>query len=474
MPLRGKSIHGINVTIKHGEPLLSIHDREDLELTFGPFDTTLSEQGQFSSLYQVAPKDTSLTLGIVSLMLYFHWNWVGLFIIDDDKGAQTLSDLRSVLKKNRVCIAFVEMILVSRGSFLTTSWKNQVQILESSANVIIIYGDTDSLLSLIVNIKQRLLMWKVWVLNSQWDHSKFDNYFLLDVLHGALIFSHHNEINNFTDFIQTANPSKYPEDIYLHVLWNSFFNCSFLRKDCKIVDNCLPNVSLAFLPGNIFDMTMSEESYNVYNAVYAVAHSLHEIIFNQVQNQPHENGKEMVFFPWKATFSYPEFSVSPYEVENYSFHVYEELSWDFDGDCIESVNRFWNVPCIPTLSKAFIMKGCWILSNAFSASNEMIMCCYISNFISDFINLDALSLCLLVGPFHGVPDFLDILFNDLFGFGVFLDCRIYFLYCLFKHLHEAFLRSFSSALSTFQCSGLGVGGFRVLLGPPDPMVSGCS
>ncbi|KAL6072176.1 hypothetical protein STEG23_011669, partial [Scotinomys teguina] len=161
-----------------------------------------------------------------------------------------------------------------------------------------------------------------------------------------------------------------------------------------------------------------------------------------------------------------------------------------------------NVPCIPTLSKAFIMKGCWILSNAFSASNEMIMCCYISNFISDFVNLDTLSLpfekvpwgaekkqkdgscfrihsvslCLFigelsplilreinvqvgkvffndfvefvfrafelvffsffysyysyVGPFHGVPDFLDILFYDLFGFGVFLDCRIYFLYCI--------------------------------------------
>ncbi|KAL6053450.1 hypothetical protein STEG23_020419 [Scotinomys teguina] len=138
-----------------------------------------------------------------------------------------------------------------------------------------------------------------------------------------------------------------------------------------------------------------------------------------------------------------------------------------------------NVPCIPTLSKAFIMKGCWILSNAFSASNEMIMCCYISNFISDYTNLDALSLpfekvpwgaekkqkdgsclhihsvnlCLLlvgkiffngfveyvfyafelvffsffysyyskVRPFHGVPDFLDILCYDLFGFGVVLD-----------------------------------------------------
>ncbi|OBS83452.1 hypothetical protein A6R68_22558, partial [Neotoma lepida] len=201
------------------------------QLTFGPFDATVSEQRWFSSLYQVAPKDTSLTLGIVSLMLHFHWNWVGLFIIDDDKGAQTLSDFRSDMEKNGVCIAFVEMILVSRGSYLTTSWKNQVQILDSSAN--------------------------------------------------------------------TANPFKYPEDIYLHVLWHSFFNCSFLRKDCKIVANCLPNASLGFLPGNIFDMAMSEESYNVYNAVYAVAHSLHEMILNQAQFQTHGKGKEMAFFSWQ-------------------------------------------------------------------------------------------------------------------------------------------------------------------------------
>jgi hypothetical protein len=34
---------------------------------------------------------------------------------------------------------------------------------------------------------------------------------------------------------------------------------------------------------------------------------------------------------------------------------------------------FRNRPCIPDLSKTFIMKGCWILSNAFSASKEIIM-----------------------------------------------------------------------------------------------------
>jgi hypothetical protein len=30
-----------------------------------------------------------------------------------------------------------------------------------------------------------------------------------------------------------------------------------------------------------------------------------------------------------------------YEVENCFFHVCEELCWNFDGDCIESVDCFW-------------------------------------------------------------------------------------------------------------------------------------
>ncbi|XP_036032579.1 vomeronasal type-2 receptor 116-like [Onychomys torridus] len=309
------------------------------QLSFGPFDTTLSEQRWFSSLYQVAPKDTSLTLGIVSLMLHFHWNWVGLFIIDDHKGAQILSDLRTELEKNGVCIAFVEMILTIRGSFLTTAWKNEVQILESSANVIIIYGDTDSLLSLIVNIKQKLLTCKVWVLNSHWDHSKFDDFFLLDALHGALIFSQHNEeIDDFTDFIQKANPSKYPQDIYLHVLWHSFFNCSIFREECKIMDNCLPNASLEFLPGNIFDMAMSEESYNVYNAMYAVAHSLHEMTLNQVQFQTHGKGKEMIFFPWQL---HP-FLKNTQLINHAGDQVV--LDWKRKSHAEYDILNFWNFP----------------------------------------------------------------------------------------------------------------------------------
>jgi hypothetical protein len=37
--------------------------------------------------------------------------------------------------------------------------------------------------------------------------------------------------------------------------------------------------------------------------------------------------------------------------------------------------------CVPNLSKTFNMKGCWILSKAFSTSNEMIMWSFFFQFV---------------------------------------------------------------------------------------------
>lgn len=219
---------------------------------------------------------------------------MGLVLIDDHKGAEILSDLRGEIDRNRVCVAFVEMIPDNLVSF---DYKTYLQILKSSANVVIIYGETKSLHG-IINIANHLSNWKVWVMTSQWDSTAVSKSFIFDPFHGSLIFSDHcAEIPEFRKFIQTYNPSKYPE--LLAVLWNTHFICSFSGPDCKILGNCLSNVSLEMLPRNIWEVDMTEESYNVYNSVYAVAHSLHEISLKQVQSDPHENGEENTY-PWEV------------------------------------------------------------------------------------------------------------------------------------------------------------------------------
>nr|XP_042122706.1 vomeronasal type-2 receptor 116-like [Peromyscus maniculatus bairdii] len=282
----------------HIETLLQLYKFP--QLTVGPFDPIFSDRGQFTSLYQMAPKGTSLSLAMVSLIVHFGWNWVGLLIPDDHRGTQFLSDIREKMENNQVCVAFVEMIQSSWNSFSYKYWKSLGMVQESSANIIIIYGDNDSLQGLMRNLGQQILTMKVWLMTSEWDLTNIADFFLLDSFHGSLIFSqHHEQVIEFKNFIQTVNPYKYPEDNYLPKLWIMFFKCSFSELDCHLLENCQPNASLEFLPRYIFDTAMNEDSYNTYKAVYTVAHSLHEMILQQVQMQPLGNGERMVFAPWQ-------------------------------------------------------------------------------------------------------------------------------------------------------------------------------
>ncbi|XP_071068895.1 vomeronasal type-2 receptor 116-like [Dasypus novemcinctus] len=270
------------------------------QLAFGLYDPQLSDDGKRSSLYQMAPKDTTLALAMVSVMLHFSWNWVGLVISEDKRGVKFLWDLRAEMDKNGVCAAFLEMIPVTERTISSKDWQYHLRIRESSVNVTVIYGDSDSLMGLSFWRWRLLVLGKVWVTTSQWDFTTSERNFLLDSLHGALIFSHHlADMPGFKTFIQTVKPSKYPEDFYLTKLWYVSFNCLVSESDCNTLENCPPNASLELLPWWLFDNDMNEGSYNVYNAVYAVAQSLHEILLQRVEIQSVENEDGLVVYPWQ-------------------------------------------------------------------------------------------------------------------------------------------------------------------------------
>ncbi|XP_012880471.1 PREDICTED: vomeronasal type-2 receptor 116-like [Dipodomys ordii] len=266
------------------------------QLTFGPFDHALSDHNKFPALYQMASKDTSIATAMVSLLLHFSWNWVGLLTLQDDSGLWILHELKEEMAKNRVCVAFELAIPNYSLSLKVMALYNQIN--KSSANVLIIYGDNESLLDLMICIEQYLIKGKVCIMNSQWDLTTKRTYFMLGSSHVPLIFSHHHpDVSGFTDFLKAVNPSKHPEDFFLARLWFLSFNCSDSESDCITWENCPDDASLDWLPGHIFDMTMSGHSYNIYNAVYAVAQALHEILLHQTEAQTMGNGKQTMSSP---------------------------------------------------------------------------------------------------------------------------------------------------------------------------------
>ncbi|XP_012891441.1 PREDICTED: LOW QUALITY PROTEIN: vomeronasal type-2 receptor 116-like [Dipodomys ordii] len=184
-----------------------------LSFTFGPFDPALSEHNKFPALYQLAPKDSSIATAMVSLLLHFSWSWVGLLTTQDDNGAKILAELKVEMAKNRVCVAY-ELVIATQDAYNLITVNRYINL--SSASVLIIYGDNNSLMV-----------------------------FMSDSV-----------------------------------------------SDCVTWDNFAHDASLDWLPGHILDMTMSVDSYNIYNAVYAVALALHKMLLHQTEVQTTRNRKE--------------------------------------------------------------------------------------------------------------------------------------------------------------------------------------
>ncbi|XP_023562977.1 LOW QUALITY PROTEIN: vomeronasal type-2 receptor 116-like [Octodon degus] len=284
-------------TAAQSGPLLELYKFP--QLTFGSFDPILSDRGQFASLYQVAPRESSLPQGMVSLMLYFSWSWVGLVITEGSKGLQFLSDVRIEMDRNRVCVAFVKMVSNHAESYIMHTQHHEFLAGESSAaNVVIVYYDPESLNDVNYKIGLHLVTWRVWVTNSQWHTDMTGQKFILDSFHGTIIFSNHREeISAFEHFLQMADPSRYPGDTFFRRYWYWTFKCLISDSDCALL-GCTANASLARLPANRFNPAMSDASYNTYNAVYAVARALHEMLL-QGQMQLVGSGERSTFSPWQ-------------------------------------------------------------------------------------------------------------------------------------------------------------------------------
>ena len=113
---------------------------------------------------------------------------MGLGISEDKKGVEFLSDLRGEMDQNGICAAFVEMIPVAERSYSSMTLPYVLQVEEAEGSVVIIYGDANSLVSLSFSTWEYLVIWKVWVTTLQWDFIHSERDFILDSLHGTLIF----------------------------------------------------------------------------------------------------------------------------------------------------------------------------------------------------------------------------------------------------------------------------------------------
>ncbi|XP_077779665.1 vomeronasal type-2 receptor 26-like [Podarcis muralis] len=256
------------------------------QLTYGFVNHILSDNTQFSSSYWMSPKETSQYMGIVQLLLHFRWIWVGLFAPDNDGGDHFARTMKVAFTENGICVAFTYKIPIVYSINIRIprrAFNNfRAHIMQRKANVIIYYGDSDSMFLLphVLSRTERKFsapIGKVWISTALWGFTLSTSFQYWDVtfFHGALSFViQTNQRTKSQGLFLTQNGH------FLDLIWSDTFDCSdsdqrWSRKTWK---RCLGRGKLESIPTSWLGNSMSAESYNVYNAVYTAAHAFHALI----------------------------------------------------------------------------------------------------------------------------------------------------------------------------------------------------
>ncbi|XP_054850029.1 vomeronasal type-2 receptor 26-like [Eublepharis macularius] len=258
----------------------------------------LNEKADTISFYKMVPSEAYEYIGILQLLLHFSWTWVGVLTAGGDIGERFVQAILEVFPTRGICFAFLERFKTLYFSNLLDFITLFVSIfnvsMESNANVVIVYEEHVLNFRLLLYLPEMGMgtmepKGKVWimmtsmVLMSQIYQKTWD----IQAIHGALSFTvHSNEVRGFQDFLQTRSHFETKEDGFVQDFWEQAFDCvfpnTFLSEEREKI--CTGAEKLESLSGLLFEMNMIGQSYNIYNAVYAVAHAL-----NAMQSCQHKH-----------------------------------------------------------------------------------------------------------------------------------------------------------------------------------------
>ncbi|XP_053117317.1 vomeronasal type-2 receptor 26-like [Hemicordylus capensis] len=326
------------------------------QFSYGSFEPARIDQTYSTSFYCTIPNEALHYQGIVQLLLYFGWKWVGLIATDNDGGDHFLKVLESLLSQNGICSAFTERPitkLIHAGEFFHDISKRISVFLESKAISVIIYGEATSIIWLgnvifLTTVYQlfpvsKFPTGKVWITTAQieflydaiqrWSHMQT---FRDGVFHGALSITIHTKKHpGFLEFLQMINPFEVRRDGFIKVFWEEAFQCSTKKTLYfnEMHKNCTGVEKLESLPAPLFEMSMTGHSYSIYNAVYALAHALHIRLASRSRHRTLEDWSRLIplhMEPWQLHSLLQTISFNNSIGDNVKFNKHGELAAGFD------------------------------------------------------------------------------------------------------------------------------------------------
>nr|XP_046244952.1 extracellular calcium-sensing receptor-like [Scatophagus argus] len=259
--------------------------------TLGPFNlplisyfatcTCLTDKRMYPSFLRTVPSDLFQVRGLVELVTFLDWFWVGTVGTTDDYSHYGIQAFSQQFQQQGGCLAF--HLTIPKSPTVADIKKMANTLQSSTAQVVVVFASEVQLIKLFSELAQRNVTGIQWIASESWvAASLLTSPHFHPLLEGTIGFSFPGvRIPGLKEFLLRVRPSPEPGMEFVNMFWEELFSCRLEGSADDVVGEkpvCSGSEDLRYTDSSYTDVSQVRISYNVYKAVYAIAHALRALL----------------------------------------------------------------------------------------------------------------------------------------------------------------------------------------------------
>ncbi|XP_064159319.1 extracellular calcium-sensing receptor-like [Anguilla rostrata] len=239
----------------------------------------LSDKTKYPSFLRTIPSDYYQSRALAQLVKHFGWTWVGAIRSDDDYGFNGMTAFIKAAQQQGVCVEYSEPV------FRTYSKEKLLRVIEiikqSSSKVIVAFLSHMDMDVLLHELALHNVTGYQWVGSESWISdsyiAKVEGHYVLSGAIGVSIPK--ANVTGLKDVLLDVRPLNSSGSAIFTEFWETLFSCKFPSgSTSKNVKECTGTEDLSGVDNIYTDLSLMQIFNNVYKGVYAVAHTLQNIL----------------------------------------------------------------------------------------------------------------------------------------------------------------------------------------------------
>ncbi|KAM5191415.1 vomeronasal type-2 receptor 26-like [Mantella aurantiaca] len=257
------------------------------QISYGATDPLLTNKHIYPSFFQTLPNDQTQYLAIVKLLKHFGWTWIGIITSQDDGGEKRSQELKRVAAVYDICVEYIIPVVIEGFVEKSEMLIKKIEIFNKSSSKIVVLCSITFSTMMFIKLAGNSHHDKTFILPA----GPIVHYMLASkfktLLHGSLVFAPlTKKIPHLKRFLDNISIVNHPNDLLLEHILAVYFNCltsnqilNFVIKSQYeiVLHPCNSSIKISQLGNNLYNTEWFDTAYHVYKAVYAMAHSFHEM-----------------------------------------------------------------------------------------------------------------------------------------------------------------------------------------------------